>query len=146
MPGWMRCRGRFDELEECAFEDDDAVEPFTLTVFVRRPTQVEVSMDPDRLQKYQRMAASLRTLLAALSTITEDDRGEAAEKIDHDEWGIALQVIGALILDYKVTLDVPSKRLMRALMEEMGMNREEDDEYWFWAQMQPVIDESGMVR
>lgn len=99
-------------------------------------------MDPELLKKYQRLETSLRRLLAALpSPVSEEDRREATEKIDHAEFAIALQVIGAVILDYDLRLESSSKRLMRELLEEMGMNREDDDDYWFWEKMQPVIGE-----
>jgi hypothetical protein len=43
-------------------------------------------------------------------------RHAATEKIDHDEFGIALQVIGALILDHQVRLAPEEKQQMIALI------------------------------
>ncbi|MBM0107695.1 hypothetical protein JM946_23370 [Steroidobacter sp. S1-65] len=97
-------------------------------------------MDTVKLQTYRRIEGSLRKLLDSLPpTIAESDRREATEKIDHDEFAIALQVIGALILENEFTLDGASKRLMLELMEEMQMNQEGDEDYWFWEKMRRFL-------
>ena len=90
--------------------------------------------------KYRRIEGSLRKLLDSLPpTIAEIHRREATEKIDHDEFAIALQVIGALIVENEFTLDGASKRLMLELMEEMQMNQEGDEDCWFWETMRPIV-------
>jgi hypothetical protein len=97
-------------------------------------------MEIDRSQRYGRIEASLRQLLDALPpSIAEDDRGEATEKIDHAEFAIALQVIGAFIIEYKVALSDSSKCLMIELMREMEMDQEEDEDHWFWEEMRPIL-------
>jgi hypothetical protein len=99
---------------------------------------LEVLMEINRLQQYRRIEASLRQLLDALPpSVAENDRREAAEKIDHDEFAIALQVIGALIIGYEVALNASSKRQMLEIMREMEMDQDED--YWFWEKMRPVL-------
>lgn len=97
-------------------------------------------MDTEKLRKYRHIETSLRKLLDSLPpTIAESDRREATEKIDHDEFAIALQVIGALIVENELTLDGASKRLMLGLMEEMQMNQEGGEDYWFWEKMRPFV-------
>jgi hypothetical protein len=101
-------------------------------------------MDSDKLIRYARMEETLRKFLSAIQpSVPAQELQEATEKIDHDEFGIALQVIGALIEEHQVRLAPEEKQRMIALIEQMGMTDQDDEDYWFWEEMRPVLQSGG---
>jgi hypothetical protein len=99
-----------------------------------------MQMDPQMLIHYERMAASLRDLASAIRpAVPEQELQEATEKIDHDEFGIAVQVLGALILEHDVRLAPEARQQMIGLIEQMGMMDPNDEDYWFWEKMRAVL-------
>jgi hypothetical protein len=101
-------------------------------------------MDSDKLIRFARIEETLRKLLNAIQlSVPAQELQEATEKIDHDEFGIALQVIGALLVEHQVHLSPEEKQRMIALIEQMGMTDQDDEDYWFWEEMRPVLQSGG---
>lgn len=89
---------------------------------------------------WERMEKSLRELIAAISaSVPPLELKEAVEKVDHREYGIAVQLIGALILENRVRLEPEAKQKMIVLMEEMGMMNPADEDYWFGEKIRPAL-------
>lgn len=101
---------------------------------IRRKYLIVMSVDsvePTGLSA-TRMEETLRKLVSAIKpSVPAQELQEASEKIEHDEFGIVLQVIGAVIVDHHVRLAPKEKQQMIALIEGMGMTNQDDENYWF---------------
>lgn len=90
---------------------------------------------------FEKLEADLRQLLLQLSDLlTAEDRTEVEDKIDHREYGIALQALGACVLQNNVNLDHEARYLFSDLMGRMGMKEDQDEDHWFWEKMRSLVE------
>ena len=86
---------------------------------------------------FERLKSDLSELLAAIApAIDGAELAEAQEKIDHGEYAIATQVLGACVVERKIQLDERTVQKMSDLIETMGMKDAADEDFWFWQEMQ----------
>ncbi|MDR2970765.1 MAG: MafI family immunity protein [Bacteroidales bacterium] len=78
------------------------------------------------------------------STLPSEDVDEIIEYVNHSEYLLALQSLSYFFVDKNIKFSkVASKYIREAAiaMEINKENKENDDGYWLWEKIEPLLDE-----
>ena len=66
---------------------------------------------------------------------------EVIEKIDNREYLIALQSLSYYFVDKNIKFPKVASKYIKKVAIAMNINEENDDDYWLWEKIEPILDE-----
>ncbi|MFI3219829.1 MAG: hypothetical protein QX189_12025 [Methylococcales bacterium] len=86
---------------------------------------------------YEQLEQELNEILQLTKfVLTKEDIEDVIDKIENREYGIAIQSLGYVLIKKNLSISEQAVCLINNVIETMGMKDENDDDYWFWLEMQ----------
>ena len=91
---------------------------------------------------YEQLEQELNEILQLTQfVLTKEDIKDVIDKIENREYGIAIQSLGYILIKKNLSISKQAVCLINNVIEKMGMKDEDDDDYWFWLEMQKYLTE-----
>jgi hypothetical protein len=79
-------------------------------------------MTMDRIEAWRQMEEALSTLVNSMSSqLSQRDRENVTELLDHSEYGVALELLHSIIFEWDIQLSANQRREMQRLAKLMDI-------------------------
>lgn len=86
---------------------------------------------------YQKLENKFHIILENCDVLLlKEDIKEISEKFKNKEYGIAIQILGYILITKKIKISRELMLLIDDVIWMMGMKDKEDEDHWFWDEME----------